>query len=316
MKHKLTPTPDDLTLDEITQRFATDKAAREYWEAIHWPKGPVCPHCGNKKPALIYEVKANKAKRIREGLRQCAKCGKQFTATMGTIFEQTHIPLRKWLVAWYLVCSSKKGISSLQIQRILDLGSYRTALFMTHRIRHALRDPVFNGKLKGTVEVDETYHGGKTRGKGRHYMGNKVPVVSLLERGGKVRSQVMPIVTGKNLKAVMEKHISPKADIMTDELPAYRKAAANFKSHSVVKHSAKEYVRGDAHTNSVEGYFSIFKRGVVGTFHHLSEKRLPLYLAEFDHRHNTRFETDGQRTIVGMKKAEGKRLMYKTPVGR
>ena len=179
-----------------------------------------------------------------------------------------------------------------------------------------MRDPVFNGKLSGIVEVDETYHGGKTRGKGRHYMGNKTPIVSLLERGGKVRSQVMPLVTGQNVKAVMQEHIHKSADIMTDELPLYRKAAKSFNSHSVVNHSKREYARGNAHTNSVEGYFSLFKRGVVGTFHHLSRKRLPLYLAEFDHRHNTRFETDGQRTIIGMKKAEGKRLMYKTPMGR
>ncbi|MDR3459759.1 MAG: IS1595 family transposase [Verrucomicrobiae bacterium] len=313
MKHKTIQTPDDLTLDEITQRFSTDAAARKYWEAIHWPKGPVCPHCSNKKPKLIYEIKANKAKRIRPGLRQCAKCGKQFTATMGTIFEQTHIPLRKWLVAWYLVCSSKKGISSLQIQRILDLGSYRTALFMTHRIRHALRDPVFNDKLRGTVECDETYVGGKTRGRGRHFMGNKTPVVALLERGGRVRSQVMPLVTGKNLKEALEQHISPKSTIMTDELPAYRKAAGRFAKHYVVNHSRREYVRGRAHTNGVEGNFSLLKRGVVGTFHHLSAKRLPLYLAEFDHRHNTRFLTDGERTIIGMKKSEGKRLFYRNP---
>lgn len=311
------PTPDSLTLDEITQRFATDAAARAYWEAIRWPKGPVCCHCGNKKQALIYTVKPNKAKRIREGLRQCGKCGKQFTATMGTIFEQTHIPLRKWLVAWYLVCSSKKGISSLQIQRVLDLGSYRTALFMTHRIRHALRDPVFADKLSGVVECDETYHGGKKRGYGRHYMGNKTPVVSLLERSGRVRSQVMDFVTGENLREALETHIDPEAVIMTDEHKAYPKAAKKFKAHHVVNHSRREYSRpGGIHTNSVEGFFSIFKRGVMGTFHHLSRKRLPLYLAEFDHRHNTRFDTDGRRTVAGMRKAVGKRLMYKTPVGK
>src|SRR5580693_8769531 len=158
MENKTTP---DLTLDEINQRFATDEAARAYWESIHWTNGPVCPHCKNADAKLIYNVTDNKDKKIREGLRHCVKCSKQFTATIGTIFEDSHIPLRKWLVAWYLVCASKKGISSLQLQRILDLGSYRTALFMTHRIRHTLKHPLVSKKLTGTVEVDETYVGGK-----------------------------------------------------------------------------------------------------------------------------------------------------------
>ncbi len=166
MKTNMLPTPSELTLDQINQRFATDETAREYWEAIHWPKGPVCPHCGNKKANRIYKVTPNEAKKIRAGLYHCAECTSQFTATIGTIFEDSHIPLRKWLIAWYMICSSKKGISSLQLQRILGLGSYRTALFMTHRIRHALKEPAFKDKLKGTVEADETYVGGKTRGHG------------------------------------------------------------------------------------------------------------------------------------------------------
>lgn len=308
------PTPSELTLDQINQRFATDETAREYWEAIHWPKGPVCPHCGNKKANRIYKVTPNEAKKIRAGLYHCAECTSQFTATIGTIFEDSHIPLRKWLIAWYMICSSKKGISSLQLQRILGLGSYRTALFMTHRIRHALKEPAFKDKLKGTVEADETYVGGKTRGHGRHFMGNKVPVVSLIERGGRVRSQVMKRVTGKNLKEVLKANVTPASTIMTDELPAYRRATKDFASHQVVNHSAREYVRGLAHTNGAEGFFSLLKRGVVGTFHHISEQHLPLYLAEFDHRHNTRFLTDGERTVIGLKKANGKRLTYKQPV--
>lgn len=185
MKTKLLPTPDDLTLDQIMQRFSTDETARAYWESIHWPKGPVCPHCKNAEQKSIWKIEANKEKKIRAGLHQCGKCDAQFTSTIGTIFEDSHIPLRKWLVAFYLNSASKKGISSLQLQRILDLGSYRTALFMQHRIRHALRDPIFDDKLSGTVEADETYVGGKIRGHGRHFMGNKVPVFSLVERGGK-----------------------------------------------------------------------------------------------------------------------------------
>jgi transposase-like protein len=313
MKTNLLPTPKELTLDQINQRFATDETAREYWESIHWPHGPVCPHCKNADAKRIYKVTPNAAKKIRAGLHHCAECNKQFTSTIGTIFEDSHIPLRKWLIAWYLLCSSKKGISSLQLQRNLDLGSYRTALFMTHRIRHALQEPVFKDKLSGTIDADETYVGGKTRGHGRHFMGNKVPVVSLVERGGRVRSQVMRRVTGKNLKEVLKSNVEPSATIMTDDFRAYRKAAKDFASHQSVNHSAKEYVRGDAHTNGVEGFFSLLKRGVVGTFHHISEQHLPLYLAEFDHRHNTRFLTDGERTVIGLKKANGKRLTYKQP---
>jgi transposase-like protein len=316
MKETLLPTPKDLTLDEINQRFASDEDARAYWESIHWPNGAVCPHCKNADAKRIYKIQANPAKKIRAGLHRCAECNKEFTATIGTIFEDSHIPLRKWLVAWYMLCSSKKGISSLQLQRNLNLGSYRTALFMTHRIRHALQEPVFKDKLKGTIEADETYVGGKTRGKGRHFMGNKVPVVSLVERGGRVRSQVMRHVTGKNLKEVLKSNVEPSATIMTDDFRAYRKATKGFAKHEAVNHSAKEYVRGDAHTNGVEGFFSLLKRGVVGTFHHVSEQHLPLYLAEFDHRHNTRFLTDGERTVIGLKKANGKRLTYRQPMAK
>ena len=316
MKTNMLPTPKDLTLDQINTRFASDETAREYIETILWPKGPVCPHCKNADAKRIWKIQANPDKKIRAGLYRCAECNKEFTVTVGTIFEDSHIPLRKWLIACYLICSSKKGISSLQLQRILDLGSYRTALFMTHRIRHAIQDPMFNDKLSGTIEADETYVGGKSKGKGRHFMGNKVPVFSLVERGGRVRSQVMKYVTGKNLKAALKSNVEPTATIMTDELPAYRKATKDFASHQAVNHSAGEFVRGLAHTQSVDGFFSLLKRGVVGTFHHISEQHLPLYLAEFDHRHNTRFLTDGERTVIGLQKTNGKRLLYKQPVAR
>jgi transposase-like protein len=195
-ENEMLPTPDDLTLDQIMQRFNTDESARAYWESIHWPNGAVCPHCKNKNQKAIWKITANKSKKVREGLHQCGKCNAQFTSTIGTIFEDSHIPLRKWLVAFYLNSASKKGISSLQLQRILGLGSYRTALFMQHRIRHALRDPIFNDKLSGTVEVNQTYVGGKQQGVGRGSKKGKVPVVALLERGGRVRSQVMRHVTG------------------------------------------------------------------------------------------------------------------------
>ena len=156
MKRKsMLPTPEDLTLDDIQLRFGTDEKARRYLEEIRWPNGVVCPHCKNTNHKRIWEIKENQSKNIRAGLYHCAECKKQFTVTVGTIFEDSHIPLRKWLVAWYLLCSSKKGIFSLQIQRMLGLGSYRTALFMMHRIRYALAQPAFTGMLKGVVEMDE-----------------------------------------------------------------------------------------------------------------------------------------------------------------
>jgi transposase-like protein len=310
------PTPESLTLTEIFKHFSTDDKARDYLESIRWPFGPVCPHCENKNDAPIWKIEANEKKKIRPGLYHCGKCSKQFTVTVGTIFEDSHIPLQKWLVAWYLLCSSKKGISSLQIQRQLGLGSYRTALFMMHRIRYALKDPVFDDKLGGIVEVDETYIGGKVRGKGPRYVKNKSAVVSLVERGGKARSQMVSHpVNAKTIKAVLEANVKQSATIMTDESKPYPPATRGFAAHHAVNHHQGEYARGDVTTNSVEGFFSILKRGIIGTFHQVSAKHLPLYLAEFDHRYNHRDVSDGERTMEGLAKVEGKRLTYRPLVG-
>ena len=311
-KSALLPTPADLTLDEISRRFNTDALALEYLEAILWPTGPVCPHCGNINAARIWTLKANEAKGIRLGLRHCAECNKHFRVTVGTIFEDSKIPLRKWLVAWYMVCSSKKGVSSLQLKRQLKLGSYRTALFMTHRIRHALKDPSFSAPLPGPVEVDETYVGGKTKGKGAAYKGNKATVVSLVSRSGEKRSFHVANVNSAKLKEAIYEHVEANATIMTDESNLYSKIGHGYR-RKAVKHSVGEYVRGDAHTNTVESSFALLKRGVYGTFHNISKKHLHLYLAEFDHRWNHRTVTDGERTVAGVKKAKGKRLTYKQP---
>jgi transposase-like protein len=310
------PTPEDLTLDEIGSRFSTDESARRYLEEIRWGHGVVCPHCKNTDQKRIWEIKANESAKIRAGLYQCAECKKQFTVTVGTIFEDSHIPLRKWLVAWYLLCSSKKGISSLQIQRMLDLGSYRTALFMMHRIRYALSHPAFTKgmMLKGVVEVDETYVGGKRHGKGSSKLGNKTCVVSLVERGGRARSLVLDRITGENLKGAIMEHAQDGSIVCTDDYFGYRPMPRIF-THKPVKHSAFEYARKEgkftAHTNTVESKFSLLKRGIIGTFHQVSKKHLPLYLAEFDHRFNHRKNTDGERTIAALKCAEGKRLTLK-----
>ncbi len=313
----------DLTLIKIIDQFPTDDAAREHLEGIRWKGGIVCPHCKCSDQSKFSGIAANQKKKVRAGLRWCANCEKQFTVTIGTIFEDSHIPLRKWLIAWYMICSSKKGISSLQLQRNLELGSYRTALFMTHRIRYALKDPSFKEKLSGAVEVDETYIGGKPRfGDKRNELSgyrknsNKIPVVSLLQRGGKVRSQVMRHVTGKNLKQAIRDNVERCSEVHTDENMGYRGLHHEFE-HCTVKHRVKEYVRHEPRrivtTNGVEGFFSLLKRGVIGTFHHISEQHLPLYLAEFDHRHNCREMTDGERTVNGLQKVEGKRLTYRQP---
>lgn len=312
-------TPENLSLKQILAHFGTDEAAREYLEAVRWPNGPICPHCSNSEQSKIYVIEPNPKKKVRPGLRECGDCHKQFTVTVGTIFEDSHIPLRKWLVAWYLLCSSKKGVSALQIQRMLEIGSYRSAWFMMHRIRYALRDPIFANKLGengGTVEADETMVGGRVKGKGRGYRANKTPVVALVERGGKVRSRSVENVTGKTLKRVLNEHLDPSANLITDEWPAYRKPGKRFASHETVNHSAGEYVRGGVHTNTVEGYFSLFKRGLNGIFHHIGHHYLDQYLAEFDFRYNHREATDGERTIAGLKKAVGKRLMLRRPVGQ
>lgn len=313
MSKALIPTPEGMTLDGVMRHFDTDEKARAYLECIRWPNGPYCPHCENYDKRPIWEIAANAEKGIRPGLRQCGACNKQFTVTVGTIFEDSKVPLRKWLIAWYLLCSSKKGISALQIQRMLGLGSYRTAWMMMHKIRYALKDPAFEKKLSGVVEIDETYVGGKRKHVGQGYVKNKVPVVSLVERGGRVRSVMMRDVTAKKIKAVMHANVEKSAVINTDESRPYVNASREFAGHKVVNHSLGEYSRGDVTTNTVEGFFSLLKRGVVGTFHHVSEKHLPLYLAEFDFRYNQRGVTDGLRTFAALKHAEGKRMTYRAP---
>ena len=308
----------DLTLIQLFDRFSTDEKARHHLERVLWPHGASCPHCKNQKDKPIYklEPRSDKKTAIRAGVYKCGACLKQFTVTVGTVFEDSKIPVRKWLIAWYLVCSSKKGISSLQLQRNLELGSYRTALFMAHRIRHALKETSFPEKLTGIVEADETFVGGVSTGKGTGgKKDGKVPVMAMVQRGGAVRSKVMPTVNGANLKQAIRDNVAICSEVHTDAHFGYRGLEPKY-THKSVKHGAGEYSRHEGEnvitTASVESFFSLLKRGVVGTFHHVSAQHLPLYLAEFDHRHNCRKMTDGERTDVGLTKAVGKRLIYKT----
>lgn len=312
---------DELTLMKIMQRFSTEESAREYIENLRWPNGPVCPHCGNCAEGRVYKVTANTGKKIRAGLYKCAECSDQFTVTVGTVMEDSHIPLHKWLVAFYVMCASKTQVSALQLQRQLELGSYRSAWFLCHRIRFALKDSEPVAQLSGTVEADETYIGGKRKGHGRGYVGNKTAVVSLVERDGRVRSQVVEKVSGTEITKLLRAHVSRDAHLNTDESPLYKKVGKQFVSHDVVNHSREEYGYTDimsgrlATTNTVEGFFGNSKRAIDGTHHHISKRHVSLYFAELDYKYNTRKATDGARTTEGLRSIGGKRLMLRAPKG-
>ena len=312
-------TGSDLTLMTVMARFSTEEAARAYFEGVRWANGRSCPHCGNADESRIYALTANRAAKIRPGMYKCAECQDTFTVTVGTVMEDSHIPLNKWLIAFYMMCASKTQISALQLQRQLEIGSYHSALFLCHRIRFALADIFPADQLTGIVEADETYLGGRMHGKGRGYVGNKTPVVSLVERGGRVRSRVVDTVTGKAIARLLREHVDQGAHLNTDESPLYTKVGGDFSSHDTVNHSVEEYARQDesgrlATTNTVEGFFGNSKRSIDGTHHNISRKHTPLYFAELDHKYNTRKMTDGERTVVGIRRMEGKRLMLRAPI--
>src|ERR1700694_2942966 len=264
--------------------FTDEEAARAHFEALRWPDGPVCPFCG-----VVDDAHELQGKSTRPGLYKCHGCQKPFTATIGTVYERSHIPLHKWLLATHLLCPSKKGISAHQLFRMLGFGSYRTAWFMAMRIREGMADtghegPDGLGGANKVVEADETYVGGKAKNRAYKPEPKKHIVMRLVERGGKARSFHVKNATAKTLRETAVKIASRKSYLMTDENAAYTKLGKEFDGHATVNHSANEYVRlgGFIHVNSAENYFSIFKRGVIGTFHHISEQHLNRYLAEFD----------------------------------
>jgi transposase-like protein len=301
---------EDGDFNLLDPRFTDPVAAAEYLESIRWPNRVTCPHCGEAKREP-YRLKSKATKRR---LWKCRRneCRKQFTVTVGTIFEASHIPLNKWLAAFYLLCSSKKGMSAHQLHRMLGV-TYKTAWFMFHRIREAMRDPAFTSRLSGTVEADETYLGGKRRdsGTGRGTK-NKTPVMTLVERDGRARSFRMANVTAAELGGVIREHVDmSRSRLMTDEWLGYRKVGKEFTEQLTVAHGSGEYVRGDAHVNTAEGYFANLKRGVNGIYHHVSRAHLDRYLAEFDFRWNARHVSDSRRTIAALSQTEGKRLKYR-----
>lgn len=288
--------------------YLNEDAAREYLEQKRWPNGAVCPHCG-ATGAYKLQSKANSNRPVRNGVWKCKACRKQFTVTVGTIFEGSHIPLYQWLSAIQFLCASKKGMSAHQLHRMLNI-TYKSAWFMAHRIRYAMTQSPVIDKLQGIVEADETYIGGKHHGKRGRGSENKTPVFALVERGGRVRAFKTERVTSQNLKEKIRENVDKKAVVMTDDFLAYKNLDREF-VHYTVNHGAGEYVNGDIHTNTAEGFFSILKRGINGIYHHVSEQHLDRYLAEFGFRYDNRKVDDAVRVAIALGQIEGKRLTYK-----
>jgi transposase-like protein len=306
--------------------FHNEEAAFAYVEAHLWPDSPVCPHCGNCEDKAIGRLTG---KSSRPGLRKCYACRKTFTVRIGSIFEDSHFPLHLWLQAIQLICGSKKGISTRQIQRTFNC-SMKTAWFLMHRIREIMK-PANGGvgsPLGGegkTLEADTTYVGRKPGTKVARGVGHMRPVFALIERDGNARSFHMPNVRANTLHSVLGSHANPASHFMTDEEWAFMDIGWNFASHHSVKHTANEYVRRETPieggperivtTNAVEGFFSILKRGVYGIYQHVSEAHLPRYLAEFDFRYSNREKLgvdDVRRSSLALAGAKGRRLTYET----
>jgi len=321
-----------LTLKEITPVFSDEAAAYRLVESLRWPDGQprTCPHCDASAPdAKFYFLKPREGARTRSDrakpstsyrrVWKCSKCRRQFSVLVGTTFSDSHIPLHKWLMAIHLMCSGKNGVSAHELHRLLGID-IKSAWYMGHRIRYAMAQPPLVVKLDGIVEADETYVGGKAKNMHRAKREatitgrggiDKTPVFTLVARGGEVRSQVMHEVTGKNIEKVLYEQVSKNAQLMTDALSAYREPGKAFATHETVEHGAGEYVRGIAHINKAEGYFSQLKRSIDGTHHHVSARHLHRYLNEFDWRYNTRKMPDADRTVWTIQRAAGKRLTYR-----
>jgi len=290
--------------------FADDDKAREALEAIRWPEGPFCPHCGN---ADQNKIARGEGKAHRPGLYYCAACNGQFTVTIGTVMERSKIPLSKWLLAMHLMGASKKGMSALQLQRMLGV-TYKTAWFLCHRIREAMK-PAKRGPLGGRgkiVEADETFIGGKSTSRAYKPPRKKEAVFSLVERDGESHSFHVANVKAKTLREAIVKTVDRKSMLMTDEAPHYVNVGREFALHGTVNHSQNEYVgAGEWHTNTAESRFSLMKRAVFGTHHSVSEAHLQRYLVEWDFKWNTRKTTDGERAALIAKGVTGKRLTYR-----
>ena len=305
---------------QLPEACRDEAAAVEFMERQRWGDEPRCPHCGFTD---VYQMLDRETgERNKRHLWRCRNCKTQYTVRIGTVLEDSRIPLRHWCFAFWQACAAKKGVSALQIKRMTGL-SYKSALFLMHRIRFAMDETERPGRplLKGTIEADETYVGGKPRNKGPHNnplkgKKEKSAVFAMIERGGNARAMVLPEVNSANLAHALRSNTSFRSRLMTDESSLYSPSVVERFNHGhfTVNHSAKEYTRGDAHTNTAESFFSLIKRGIYGTFHNVSKYYLPLYVAEFEFRYNSRKINDGARTALAIKGAEGKRLYYREPV--
>ena len=297
-------------LTRLWQVYGDEEKARELLEWLRWRNGPVCPHCKNAGEKRVSKLEAQIGSKsgVRKGVYFCGACRQQFTVTVGTVLERSHVPISKWLMAWFLLCSSKKSLSANQIHRMIGV-TYKTAWFMCHRLRFAMTPNHWaEPKLQGTVEVDETFVGPRAR--------PKTPVVALVERHGLARVKVIASVTQKNLGAALYECVSKEAVVNTDEHPAYKNPLKDWKAHQTVNHSRGEYQRKNsdgsrASTNTAESFFSLLKRAIVGAWHHISREHLSRYANEFAFRWNTRRCSDGQRVEQFAKWIEGKRLTYR-----
>ena len=287
--------------------FHDEAKALAHIEASRWGDTPFCGHCGS--------VRARRLAGKMVGYFQCNDCREKFTIRTGTVMERSHVPLHKWLLAMHLLSASKKGMSAKQMERMLGV-TYKTAWFLCHRIREAMDGATGNDPLGGpnaVVEADETYVGGKAKNRATRKPRAKQPVVALVERDGHVRSFHVANVNAADLRGLIVTNVHRASHLMTDESMVYTRVGREFAGHSVVNHSAKQYVThgGFKHSNTAENFFSIFKRGVIGTYHHMSEAHLGRYTAEFDFRYNTRSMNDGERAALALKGMEGKRLTYR-----
>ncbi len=296
------------------KHFHDERAAYAYVEARLWPNGPICPHCGN---ADASRMKLMAGKSTRLGVRQCNECRKPFTVKVGTIFEASHVPVRLWLQAIHFLTASKKGISSNQLHRALGV-TLKTAWFISHRIREAMRsgDLAPMGGAGGTVEADETFIGRRDGSVKRRGHGHKNAVLSLVDRkSGQVRSFHVEGTSAADIVPIIKANVAKETAMMTDEGGHYFTLGNHFASHESVSHKADEYVRGDVHTNTVEGFYSVFKRGMIGVYQHCSERHLHRYLSEFDFRYSNRIKLgidDAARADIVLKGIVGKRLTYRT----
>jgi transposase-like protein len=301
--------------------FQSEKAAFRHLEAALWPDGPICPHCGVVDQAgRLKGVRSKPSKKNPEGVVlhgrwKCYACRKQFTVTVGTIFERAHIPLHKCLQAVHLMTASKKGISAHQLHRTLEI-TYKSAWFLAMRIREAMRDGTLApmGGAGSIIEADETFYGQVEGEPKRRGTGHKHVILSLIERGGSARSFHLAGTRIADVAPVIRANLKRESTLMTDEAQYYSEVGREFARHDSVNHKHEEYVRGDAHTNTAEGFFSIFKRGMTGVYQHCKEKHLHRYLAEFDFRYSNRVALgidDAQRASRAMKGITGKRLTYR-----